>query len=72
MIDIGVANPGARTRDDEHRDGVDQSVGNPGFGPEQANDGGERGDEHDRRDEPGGHDVGEALNRSTAALGFGN
>ncbi len=59
----------ARARDDQHADRRDERVGQPRLGTdEHPHDEGQRGDGHHGGHEPSGHDVGQALDRSAAAL----
>ena len=60
----------ARTRDDQHRDGVDEREGQPRRRPpEPPDDEGQQRHRDDRRHEIRGDRVGQTLNRRAAALG---
>ena len=63
----------ARAGDDQHRDRRDQAVGVARLGTQtaQAMKASDRDGDH-QRDEPGGHLVGQALNRRAAALRLGD
>ena len=63
----------ARAGDDQHRDGVDQRVGQARLGAEPAPRATKvsAGDRHHRRHEPAGDRVGEPLDRRAAALRLG-
>jgi hypothetical protein len=67
----GCEPQGTRAGNDEHRDGIDQGIGQARFRPDETpDDEGQCGNLDDRRDEVGGDDVGQALNGGAGTLGL--